>query len=433
MNTPTILYIDNHYCASLEDLQNVFQRDNIEKIQLDVLASYRDGIITSWLLEGDERCKKIAKELEKTDLSKLGNSELFKNIASIINVETGPDYGITYKIDDYADFLGCTWEGGRNRPETRISPNSSIVITEEEDVSLSLKYQFKITNPETESLKLQLVICDKCDKLFDDTKHLRLNVIRNSVQEIVFSVKPELLKRGKFDIVLKCDDTIISRMYLVYKMDINLHFGDNVVNLIYVKGNGRISSFYISDAPIADTNDFPLTYISYKGICNFLSNWAKEFEVTFKLPTKRQWMYAAKGGVNQDDYKYSGSNNVDEVAWYNESNYSGDRTRNTWYYTRREKQKVRQRRPNSIGIYDMSGNVWEMSEDKLESNPNKRYILGGSYDDSSDTLQLSKCIEYIGCTNEARDNVGFRVIYPANELIKLIEKHPEYFKPKEKA
>ena len=109
-----------------------------------------------------------------------------------------------------------------------------------------------------------------------------------------------------------------------------------------------------------------------------------------------------------------------------DSDYS-EGTQNRWYVSR-AKQKVRQKKPNSIGLYDMSGNVWEMSEDKLESNPNKRYILGGSYDDSSNALELSKCKESIGCTNECRSNVGFRVIYNSNELVKLIEKHPEYFK-----
>ena len=427
MRTPTILYLNNHYCNSLEDLQAVFQQDNMERVQLDILASYRDGVITSWLSEGDERSKGIAEQLKKIDPLKLGNSELLKLIANVINTGPGSDYVITYKIEEYADFLGCIWEGGANRPETRISANGSIVITEEEVLSLSIKYQFKIINPETESLNLHFYIKDNSDQLYEETKPLRLNVSRNSVQEICFFVSPEVFKRGKYDVVLKSNETVISRIYLVYKMDINLHFGDNTVNMVYVKGNGRISNFYMSDTPIVDSEDKPRTYLSYRDICKLLADWTKEYDILFKLPTVKQWMYAAKGGVNQDNYKYSGSDDADEVAWHMGNAYSGNGSRMRWYASR-EKQKVRQKKPNSIGLYDMSGNVWEMSEDKVESNPNKRYILGGSYNDASEALELSICKDYIGCTNEARENVGFRVVYAASDLIKLIENHPEYFK-----
>ena len=101
--------------------------------------------------------------------------------------------------------------------------------------------------------------------------------------------------------VLKIGEVIISRIYLVYKMDINLQFGDNTVNMVYVKGNGRISNFYMSNAPIVDSENKPRTYLSYRDICKLLTDWAKEYDILFKLPTVKQWMYAAKGGINQDN------------------------------------------------------------------------------------------------------------------------------------
>jgi formylglycine-generating enzyme required for sulfatase activity len=67
----------------------------------------------------------------------------------------------------------------------------------------------------------------------------------------------------------------------------------------------------------------------------------------YRLPTEAEWEYAAKGG-NQDSisYEYSGENNVDSVAWY--SGNSGNRT-----------HPVGTKQPNSLGLYDMSGNVYE--------------------------------------------------------------------------
>lgn len=63
----------------------------------------------------------------------------------------------------------------------------------------------------------------------------------------------------------------------------------------------------------------------------------------FRLPTDKEWDYAAKGG---QDYKYAGSNNYDEIGWYDEN--SNNKT-----------HSVAQKKPNGYGLYDMCGNVWE--------------------------------------------------------------------------
>ena len=66
----------------------------------------------------------------------------------------------------------------------------------------------------------------------------------------------------------------------------------------------------------------------------------------FRLPTEGEWEFAARGGVNSRRFKYSGSNNIDYVAWYRKN--SGEMT-----------HPVGTKAPNELGIYDMSGNVWE--------------------------------------------------------------------------
>ena len=68
------------------------------------------------------------------------------------------------------------------------------------------------------------------------------------------------------------------------------------------------------------------------------------------LPTETEWEYASRGGNKSKGYKYAGSNNLDEVAWYGEN--SGSKT-----------HPVRQKKPNELGLYDMSGNVEEWCQD----------------------------------------------------------------------
>ena len=122
----------------------------------------------------------------------------------------------------------------------------------------------------------------------------------------------------------------------------------------------------------------------------------------FRLPTELEWEWFAKGGevAIQDgtfNFKYSGSKNIDEVAWYRDN--SGNQTHN-----------VGMKKTNQLGIYDCSGNVWEWCYDGVvydQSNLNRR-IRGGSWNYSSDFCDI-RCRNYVQATFNI-NYIGFRIV-----------------------
>ncbi len=103
----------------------------------------------------------------------------------------------------------------------------------------------------------------------------------------------------------------------------------------------------------------PVENVSREQIEIFLTKLYQRFGKHYRLPTEAEWEYAAMGGNRSKGYKYSGSDNLDEVAWYKSN--SENKTRG-----------VGQKKSNELGLYDMSGNVWEMCSDWYDANYYKK-------------------------------------------------------------
>ena len=125
--------------------------------------------------------------------------------------------------------------------------------------------------------------------------------------------------------------------------------------------------------------DLPVEKVSWDDCQEFISKLNRITGKTFRLPTEAEWEFAARGGKNSRGYQYSGSNNLSDVAWYTDN--SGSKT-----------HTVGSKQANELGIYDMSGNVYEWCQDwkgsyssSSQVNPtgdnsgSDRVIRGGSW------------------------------------------------------
>jgi len=159
----------------------------------------------------------------------------------------------------------------------------------------------------------------------------------------------------------------------------------------------------------------PVEQVSWDDVQVFISKLNQRSDKNYRLPTEAEWEYAARSGGKSE--RYSGGNDIDAVAWYNDN--SGSRT-----------HSVRQKLANGLGLNDMSGNVYEWVNDWYDSyssasqtNPagplsgSARVFRGGCWGAGASIVRTS--IRGHGTPDIRDDIIGFRLAAPVELLNSL--------------
>ncbi|MCQ2384741.1 MAG: formylglycine-generating enzyme family protein [Paludibacteraceae bacterium] len=169
-----------------------------------------------------------------------------------------------------------------------------------------------------------------------------------------------------------------------------------------------VSDFYVGETPVTQAlwyavmgenpsffkgeNNLPVEQVSWNDCQKFICKLNNLSGKNFRLPTEAEWEYAARGGNKSKGFIYSGSNDPEDVAWFLQNsgdeplgdkdfyidimkwqeNWVGDfyiqDIGNLWLRGNCKTHPVKQKQPNELGIYDMSGNVWELCSDRYNKD-----------------------------------------------------------------
>ena len=164
----------------------------------------------------------------------------------------------------------------------------------------------------------------------------------------------------------------------------NYYIGETeVTQALWKAVMGRNPSYFTGDLQL------PVEKVSWVDCMDFLDRLNELTGEDYRLPTEAEWEYAARGGIFSQGFKYAGSNDIGTVAWY--SSNSGGKT-----------HAVASKLPNELGIYDMSGNVFEWCQDYMgnyttgtnlnptgEESGTSRVNRGGALSTSARTCRVS--------------------------------------------
>ena len=365
----TTLYINEEHCTSLEQLRNYFEESPSYHSSLfyDLIDYARSGDMSAWLREKGE--SNLADKLDSIDRN-LGDGDYFSRLSALTTGSENmsdafvkPDFSKCFQVEDL--YQEEDSEGMKVQVLLRVL--SPVNETYELAVRTSWGLKGDKVNPFYERMDGILTMSLKFRKrpgiefriigLMADEKELehkkstepgkdvlefevgtcRFKMIRVEHGTFMMGATPEM--KDPYDEEKPAHQVTLTNDYYIGQTEVTQALWKAVMgnNPSHFKGDNR-----------------PVESVSWNDCQKFITKLNSITRQKFRLPTEAEWEYAARGGKNSKSYQYSGSNNLNEVAWYyNNSNF--------------QTHDVATKQPNELGLYDMSGNVWEWCQDRFGS------------------------------------------------------------------
>ena len=402
-----ILYINNEHCTSVDQLKEYFSMDLTPEsdIYADLLDYGRHGDIAEWLCEMVEpdlasRVKSIALDLS--------DSVFYAKLKATItgsNMTDSDVMSLKPSFDKCFSFEGLKCDVKDSEAKVTASFKVLMCVKEEYELSVSSNWGMRgmIINPyghpEGKTASFTFTFRKRPGK---------------DIGEITIKADGKVLADEKVfsQSIDNNGDILVGNVK--FKM-IHIEGGTFTMGATREQSSGAyenekpahqvtLDSYSIGETPVTQRlwqavmgsnpscfkgEQQPVEGVSWNDCQEFIKKLNQKTGKNFRLPTEAEWEFAARGGMKSKGYKYSGSNKINEVAWY-----SG----NSSYET----HPVKKKSPNELGIYDMTGNVWEWCQDcygsynrRTQTNPaglasgSTRVRRGGSWYSGARCCRLS--------------------------------------------
>ena len=407
MNEKDILFLDGAYVGSVAHLKSLFSNpDRVKKstFRNEVLAAYKDGVLAAWFWKLGEASPLPANPRAQQD------DPLFRELYAALTGET-LNQSFKSNFNKLGEFLRCEIGG-----QSYTSQNGVVTIDigDWSDGPVEVKFVFKAIGVENNIFHFAVRAAD--GQALGQTS-LDWHQMQKGQE---YSVKCPLNLKAYEDkelLWVEGQDNVLCKLQ---PKGGTISVGNVTFKMIRVEGGTfqmdsnykvTLSTYNIGETQVTQAlwrevmggnhsshkgDNLPVENVSWDDCQEFLKKLNKKTGKHFRLPTEAEWEFAARGGNRSKGYTYSGGNNLDKVGWY-----SGNSSSQT--------HPVKQKAPNELGIYDMSGNVWEWCQDYYGSYPSGsktnpqgpssgsyRVFRGGSWDYDASS-----------CSPSYRDGYGF--------------------------